>query len=98
MAVSRVGIFVEKSNTRGTFVGLQPPTDDLVDPVQNLDEVKGREVVNYSDPLLLVSDYVEVNVPSRWSKGGRVFIRQVDPVPMTVLAVMPYGFLPVQGG
>jgi len=98
MAVSRVGIFVEKSNTRGTFVGLQPPTDDLVDPVQNLDEVKGREVINYSDPLLLVSDYVEVNVPSRWSKGGRVFIRQVDPVPMTVLAVMPYGFLPVQGG
>lgn len=98
MAVSRVGIFVEKSNTRGTFVGLQPPTDDLTDPVQNLDEVKGREVVSYSDPLVLVSDYVEVNVPSRWSKGGRVFIRQVDPVPMTVLAVMPYGFLPVQGG
>lgn len=96
MNVSRVGIYVERSNTRGTFVGLQAPTGD--DPVYLLDEVKGREVVDYSDPLTIVSDYVEVNVPAKWSKGGRVFLRQVDPVPMTVLAVMPYGFLPTQGG
>jgi hypothetical protein len=34
----------------------------------------------------LVTDQIDVGVPSTWNKGGRAFIRQVDPLPLTITA------------
>ena len=28
-------------------------------------------------------------VPSTWGKGGKVFVRQIDPLPMDILAIHP---------
>ncbi len=33
----------------------------------------------------------EINISSTWSTGGNVFIRQRDPLPLTVLAIIPNG-------
>ena len=32
---------------------------------------------------------LEINLDADWSKNGRVFIRQVDPLPLAVLSVIP---------
>jgi hypothetical protein len=39
------------------------------------------------------SDHIEVAIPAQWSKRGRVNVRQVDPLPLTVLSVYPKGMV-----
>ena len=38
----------------------------------------------------VVSERIEMNITTRWREDGRVVIRQTSPLPLTVLAVMPY--------
>jgi hypothetical protein len=37
---------------------------------------------------------VDIDITSEWSKGGRVFVRVVDPIPVTILAVSVAGVIP----
>ena len=90
--ITDVTLFVEKS--RGIWVGERPPAADTVDPLQDLTELKIRDMEGYDEPVDLATGPVELNIKGRWNNNGRVFIRQVDPVPLTVLAVMPSGELP----
>ena len=30
---------------------------------------------------------METNIQGTWREGGRVFIRQIDPVPLTILSI-----------
>ena len=94
MLITAITIFFEK--TRGIFAGSKPPTDDTVDPLEDLNELKLREQEGYDSPVDLVTDKVDINVHSLWNSNGRVFIRQVDPLPSTILAVHPSGFIPVR--
>jgi hypothetical protein len=94
--VSRVTIFVESS--RGIWVGAKPPTDDSVDPLEDLVEEKIRNQESYDDPVALATGTVEINIKPEWNSNGRIFIRQVDPVPLSVLAVAPAGLLPFKTG
>lgn len=95
MIVYAVGLYLEKS--RGVWAGPRPPSDDTVDPLENLDELKIREEEGYEDPVSLLTDKAVVNIESEWNSNGRVFVRQVDPIPLTVLAIAPIGNFPFKG-
>jgi len=87
--VNRVGVSVYKS--RGIFAGPKAPTGD--DPIEGLYEVKVRSDELYNDPVSLATDLLNVNIDASWNSRGRVFIRQVDPLPLTILGVFPQGFI-----
>lgn len=76
--ITRVSLLVESS--RGIYVG--PDAEHLF-------EHKQRETENYGDPIALATGAIEVPVESVWNDNGRIFIRQADPLPLTVLAAVP---------
>jgi hypothetical protein len=87
--VNRVGVYVEA--TRGIFAGTAFPTGD--DPLEGFDEYKLRETESPDELTQPVTGYLEVNTQATWERHGRVCIRQVDPLPVTVLGIMPIGYL-----
>lgn len=93
--VNRVTMFVESS--RGIWVGGEPPTDDTVDPLEGLSEMNLRDTEAYDVPDDLETGPLSINIKAGWNSNGRIFVRQVDPVPLSILAVVPTGFLPVRG-
>lgn len=93
--VVAVGIHVEKS--RGVFFGGKPPSDDSVDPLEDLYELKIRNEESYEDPVELKTGFVKENIKPEWNSNGRIFIRQVDPLPLSVLSVAPDGAFPIRG-
>jgi len=91
ISVANVVLEVEKS--RGGFAG--PPTGPTAtDPLNGLDEFKyrGDEDDEYG-PVQFKTDSVEVNTEATWDNHGRRFVRQVDPLPLTVLAIIPEGYI-----
>ncbi len=90
--VTRVGLYLDDS--RSIWVGSQPPTNDAVDPLESLEEVPLP-----TDPLYEtgITDYMNTNVPSTWTTGGRIFARSVDPVAARILAVFAHGYIPGPG-
>lgn len=92
MMMNAVTVFVDAS--RNCFVGSAPPTDDDVDPLENLDEFKIRDDSDEWGPIALLTDSIDMPIAGRFNNAGRLFFRQVDPVPLTILAVMPQGFVP----
>jgi len=50
----------------------------------------------------MVTDVVTLNVDSQWNNNGRTFLRQVDPLPLTITSIAPSGLYPfkkqTQGG
>lgn len=94
--VGKVGFHVEKS--RGFFVGPEMP--DLSDGdgyLSGLTETKLRNSEGYDDPIRLIDGVIDVNIEPQWSCGGHVFIRQVDPIPTTILSIIPSGNFPFRG-
>jgi len=94
--ISRVSIRMEDS--RGVWVGSSAPSDDSSDPLEGLTELKIRDSEGYDEPVNLTTGIVDVNIRPEWNSNGRVFIRQVDPVPMTILSIAPSGLIPFRGG
>jgi hypothetical protein len=92
--VSKLAIFVEES--RGIWAGTRPPTSD--DSLDGLFELKIRNEEGYDDPVNLATGVVDLNIEPSWNAHGRVFIRQTDPLPLSVLAVAPAGLVPFRGG
>jgi hypothetical protein len=91
--VGRVTLMVESS--RGIWCGqAEPPTDD---PLDGLVQAKIRQSEAYDEPVGMVTGTVEVLTESEWNLNGRVFVRQVDPVPLTILGVAPSVYLPNRG-
>jgi hypothetical protein len=76
--VRSVTLVVEK--TRGLFAG--PDADHLLEV---LPEMTG----GYDTPIMEKTGVMKINIVSDWSEGGRVFIRQSDPLPATILAAIP---------
>lgn len=69
---------VEES--RGIFAGSD---------ADHLDEYGQREAEPYEYPVDLKTGLVSIRVDSTWEPGGRVFVRQSDPLPVSILNVMP---------
>lgn len=76
--VSKITVHVEASR------GLSAGTDE-----NDLVEIKQRESESYDDPIALFTGTQDVNIPSRWREPGRIIIEQSEPLPATVLAVIP---------
>ena len=74
--VNKVWLRVFKSS--GIFAG--PALDDLV-------EYKQRTTEPYGSPPGLKSAEVEIMLPPSWGDSGQVFVRQSDPLPLTVVAM-----------
>lgn len=94
--ITSVTLFVEKS--RGIWTGPKPPTNDAVDATEGLTEAKCRSDEDQESPVNLKTDSVDVPINGEWNTNGRVFIRQIDPLPLHILAVAPTGDLANYGG
>lgn len=76
--INQVVVLCQES--RGIFAG--PDAD-------HLDEFKQRGDENYGEPIELLTGRSEMEVQCNWDSFGRLFIRQSDPLPLTILGVMP---------
>ena len=82
-------VIVNLIKSRGVFVGGRPPEGNGID---GLVELKVRQYEKYNEPVRLLTGPAEVNIRPEWNSNGRVFIRQVDPLPMNIAAITPSGF------
>ena len=78
------GLTLHVEATRGIWAG---PDED------NLTELKTRDDEGYDDPIDLKTGPVEMNITAGWSESGSVLIRQTDPLPVSILAIVPNGFI-----
>jgi len=98
MLVNKVGLFVEK--TRGLFVGMRSPALDANDVIDGLDDAVLRDghplyrEESPEDPILLVTDVLTVTIQRAWDNNGRIFARNIDPLPVTILSAIPQGMIP----
>jgi hypothetical protein len=76
--IPAVRMIVEKS--RGIFAGKD---------AANLLEYKQRTNENYDQPVETLTGLAEIRVVSNWNTSGRIFVRQSDPLPLAILAVIP---------
>lgn len=84
MLMSRVSLFLAETQG-GIHVGQSEPAG--IDPLEDLTELE-------LDSSALVTDSVDLQgIVATWNNNGRMFVRQVDPVPVTILAVIPQGYL-----
>ena len=86
--ITQVYLYLDQS--RGMMVGPKPPSDDDTDPKEGLREVVIQNATTAAAPEDLVSDSEDVSLKGEWNSNGRVFIRQLDPLPMRLLSVNPY--------
>jgi len=88
--ITQVRSFVEKS--RGFFAGASDPGETT--PLDGLTETKLRTTEAYDEPIELKTEEIDLNIRGEWSKGGRIFIRNPDPLPLAILSIVPGGFMP----
>jgi len=73
-------VTVRFENSRGLLIG--PDSAHLT-------EMKQREFEPIGAPTALLTGDKEIRIFSNWNKTGRIFLRQKDPLPMTILALIP---------
>lgn len=83
LSVSEVTLRVE--NTRGIWIGPKDGTrtDDW------LVEYKQRSTEAWSDAIGAYTGDLKITPMWDWTDGGTTWIKQFDPLPMTILAIMP---------
>ena len=90
--IGKVTLQVE--NTRGLWVGASAPSAD--DQIEGLTEIKTRNAETYEEPVALTTGELDVLIRPEWNGNGRVFIRQLDPIPASVLSICPSGYVPLK--
>lgn len=80
--VQKLTMFVESS--RGIFAGVD---------ADNLTELKIRSDENYDEPVSLATGTVDINIKPEWNSSGKIMIRQTEPLPLSVLSIIPSGFV-----
>lgn len=80
--INRVTLVVEDS--RGIWAG--PDVD-------HLSEYKQRSSSAFGAAIELYTGQVEIRTKATWNDNGRVFVRQSDPLPLTILAAVPSGLV-----
>lgn len=82
-SVSEVTLRVE--DTRGIFVG----PEDAPRGSTKLVEYKQRSIEAWNEAIQLYTGDIRITPPWDWNTKGSMCIKQFDPLPMTVLAIMP---------
>jgi hypothetical protein len=83
-SVAEVTLRVEK--TRGIFIGAK---DGERGDERRLVEYKQRATEAWNEAIQLYTGDLRITPHWDWTNGGNVWIKQFDPLPMTILAVMP---------
>ena len=73
-------VTVKFNKSRGLLIG--PDTSKLI-------EMKQRENEKMGEPTTLLSGKKEIHLEPHWNSNGRIVLRQVNPLPMTILAIVP---------
>ena len=81
--ISKLTLFVE--STRGVWAGADE---------NNLTEFKLRNAEGYDEPVALSTGTIDLNIRPEWNSTGKVLIRQTEPLPVSVLAIVPAGYIP----
>src|SRR5690606_22423101 len=87
--INKMNLMVERSS--GIFAESEIPPGD--DATEGLYELKIREDESMDDPVALATGPVEIVIDSSWRSGGECVIRQVDPLPCSILSVTPSGVI-----
>lgn len=82
-SVAEVTFRVE--DTRGIWLGSKDGTRDG----GKLIEWKQRANEAWSDPIDAYTGDLRITPMADWTNGGNVVVKQFDPLPMTILAIMP---------
>jgi hypothetical protein len=99
--IGRVTLGVSQS--RGAWAGPAAPEDHVdydplaPDPLLGLVEVKVRSGEGYDVPVELATGTLDVRISTSWRSRGSVFLRGVDPVPVSIVTIAPAGVIPVRG-
>ncbi|MDQ0628072.1 hypothetical protein QFZ44_000648 [Pantoea agglomerans] len=78
MIIAQVSLLVNAS--RGVFAG----TDG-----KNMYEYAQREYEFYDRPVDDATGTIDIDIDANWGKGGRIYVKQSDPLPLSILAVIP---------
>jgi hypothetical protein len=73
-------VTIQVANSRGLWYG--PDSDTL-------DELKQRTDEAYGEPTRLYTESYNVKLPPVWQSNGRIFLRQLDPLPLNVVSITP---------
>jgi hypothetical protein len=92
--IGKLVLVVDESRGIWLAPGDPEPTDDTVSDSFGFTEAKIREFETYDEPVATFSGTIEHKIRSGWSPSGRILGRQVDPIPMTILAVVAQGYIP----
>jgi hypothetical protein len=92
----QVGSLLTWVEETGTFyAGPKVPSGDTL---TGLEAFTPKDDEGYPSPAGTVFTGVAgVILNATWNNTGRVLIRQVDPIPLTVLAIMPQGLIAGRG-
>lgn len=84
------GLIAWVEDTEKFWAGPKPPTTDGVTELEPWTPTndEGYPVTAGED----VTGVAKLVLKASWNNTGRVFLRNVDPTPMTVLAIIPQGF------
>lgn len=84
-------VFVKVYNTRGIYVGTKFPTDNkvdgLVDPEEKTEDILLGNIGNAAQAL--TTKRHDIVIRNDWSLSGSICIRQVDPLPVEILSIIP---------
>lgn len=95
--MTELTVTVEK--TPYLFAGEQNPDAKNLGPLFGLTEMKMRQYEGYDLPMALAFGPQEITIQNNtWNTRGSVFIRQVDPVPMSILSIAGDGLIPFGAG
>lgn len=75
--INKVWLRVYRSS--GIFAG--PSIDEMT-------EAKQRTTENYGSPPALKSEVIPIKITPAWADSGQVFVRQSDPLPLTVVSMI----------
>lgn len=82
-SISEVTFRVER--TRGIWLGAEDATRDSGKMV----EYKQRSTEAWNEAIGLYTGDLRITAMPNWTSGGNVIVSQFDPLPMTILAIMP---------
>lgn len=92
MAINKVFVHVEK--TRGLFAGTEAVATTAATAIDGLVEFKVRDLEEYDESIGLLTGFMDVVTEATYNNHGRVFLRQIDPLPATILGIHPAGEIP----
>ncbi len=94
--ITAIDLLVE--STRGIWVGERFPEDipasdreDEDDLTEGLTEQEPEPIDDYAEPIPMSNGMISVAIASTWRQSGSFVVRQVDPLPVTILAALPNG-------